>query len=46
MVVKVGYRGMNRRNLKIINLSTHYKSGLALEMNSSLREGENKSTKK
>jgi hypothetical protein len=27
--------GVNRRNLKIINLSTHYKSGLALEMNSS-----------
>jgi hypothetical protein len=23
--------GVNRRNLKIINLSTHYKSGLALE---------------
>jgi hypothetical protein len=31
---------MNRRNLKIINLSTHYKPGLALEMNpSSKREG-------
>jgi hypothetical protein len=36
--------GVNRRNLKIINLSTHYKSGVALELNSSLkREGENKS---
>jgi hypothetical protein len=30
--------GVNRRNLKIINLSTHYKLGLALEMNSSPRE--------
>ena len=29
---------MNRRNLKIINLSTHYKPGLALEMISSPRE--------
>jgi hypothetical protein len=29
---------MNRRNLKIINLSTHYKLGLALEMNSSPKE--------
>jgi hypothetical protein len=26
------------RNLKIINLSAHYKPGLALEINSSLRE--------
>jgi hypothetical protein len=31
--------GVNRRNLKLINLSTHYKPGLALEMNSSPREG-------
>jgi hypothetical protein len=38
--------GVNRRNLKIINLSTHYKPGLALEMNSSPKERENKSTKK
>jgi hypothetical protein len=30
--------GVNRRNLKIINLSTHYKLGLALEMNSSPKE--------
>jgi hypothetical protein len=30
--------GLNRRNLKIINLSTHYKPGLALEMNSSPKE--------
>jgi hypothetical protein len=30
--------GVNRRNLKIINLSTHYKPGLALEMNSSPRK--------
>jgi hypothetical protein len=29
---------VNRRNLKFTNLSTHYKSGLALEMNSSLKE--------
>jgi hypothetical protein len=30
---------VDRRNLKIINLSTHYKPRLALEMNSSPREG-------
>jgi hypothetical protein len=30
--------GVNRRNLKIINLSTHYKSGLALEINLSPKE--------
>jgi hypothetical protein len=30
--------GVDRRKLKIINLSTHYKLGLALEMNSSPRE--------
>jgi hypothetical protein len=29
---------VNRRNLKIINLSTHYNSGLALGMNPSLKE--------
>jgi hypothetical protein len=29
---------MNRRNLKTINLSTHYKLGLALEMNPSPKE--------
>jgi hypothetical protein len=29
---------VDRRNLKIINLSTHYKSGLALERESSLGE--------
>jgi hypothetical protein len=29
---------VNRRNLKIINLSTHYKPGLALELNSSTKE--------
>jgi hypothetical protein len=41
--------GVNRRNLKIINLSTHYKPGLALEMNPSPKERgkvENNSTKK
>jgi hypothetical protein len=37
---------VNRRNLKIIKLSTHYKPGLALEMNLSSRERENKSTNK
>jgi hypothetical protein len=31
--------GVDRRNLKIINLSTHYKPGLALELNSSPKEG-------
>jgi hypothetical protein len=30
--------GVNRRNLKIINLSTHYKSGLALKIKSSPKE--------
>jgi hypothetical protein len=29
---------VNRRNLKIINLSTHYKPGLVLEMNSSPKD--------
>jgi hypothetical protein len=29
---------VNRRNLKIINLGTHYKSGLVLELNSSPKE--------
>jgi hypothetical protein len=37
---------VNRRNLKFTNLSTHYKPGLALELNSSPKERENKSTKK
>jgi hypothetical protein len=37
---------VDRQNLKIINLSTHYKPGLALEMNWSPKERENKSTKK
>jgi hypothetical protein len=36
--------GVNRRNLKFITLNTHYKSGLALELNSSPGEmGKNKS---
>jgi hypothetical protein len=30
--------GVNRRNLKFINLSTHYKPGLGLEIKSSLKE--------
>jgi hypothetical protein len=38
--------GVDRRNLKFINLSTHYKPGLALELNSIPKERENKSTKK
>jgi hypothetical protein len=38
--------GVNRRNLKFTNLNTHYKPGLALELNSSLKERDNKSTKK
>jgi hypothetical protein len=38
--------GVDRRNLKFINLSTHYKLGLALELNPSSKERENKSTKK
>jgi hypothetical protein len=35
--------GVDRRNLKFTNLSTHYKHGLALELNPSLKERENKS---
>jgi hypothetical protein len=38
--------GVDRRNLKIINLSTRYKLGLELELNLSPKERENKSTKK
>jgi hypothetical protein len=34
---------VNRRNLKFTTLNTHYKSGLALELKSSLEERENKS---
>jgi hypothetical protein len=30
--------GVNRRNLKFTNLSTHYKPGLVLELNSSPKE--------
>jgi hypothetical protein len=33
-----GGGGVNRRNLKIINLSAHYKPGLALEFKSSPKE--------
>jgi hypothetical protein len=32
--------GVNRQNLKFTNLSTHYKPGLALELNSSPKERE------
>jgi hypothetical protein len=38
--------GLDRRNLKFTNLSTHYKPGLALELNLSPKERKNKSTKK
>jgi hypothetical protein len=37
--------GMNRRNLNFINLNTHCKPGLALELNSSPKRGKNKSNK-
>jgi hypothetical protein len=37
--------GVDKRNLKFTNLSTHYKPGLALELNPSSKERENKSTK-
>jgi hypothetical protein len=30
--------GVNKRNLKFINLSTHYKLGLVLELNPSPKE--------
>jgi hypothetical protein len=33
--------GVDRRNLKFTNLSTHYKPGLALELNLSPKEREN-----
>jgi hypothetical protein len=36
---------VNRRNLKFIKLSIHYKPGLALELKSSRERGENKSNK-
>jgi hypothetical protein len=38
--------GVDRRNLKFTNLSAHYKPGLALELNLSPNERENKSTKR
>jgi hypothetical protein len=38
--------GVDRRNLKFTNLSTHYKPVLALELNLSPKERENKSIKK
>jgi hypothetical protein len=34
---------VNRRNLKFTTLNTHYKSGLALELNQARERGENKS---
>jgi hypothetical protein len=49
LTIPIGSRleGVNRRNLKIINLKHNYKPGLALELNfESEREGKNKSTKK
>jgi hypothetical protein len=36
---------VNKRNLKFIKLSAHYKPGLALELMSSRKRGENKSTR-
>jgi hypothetical protein len=38
LVSKSRLEGVDRRNLKFTNLSTHYKPGLALEMNSSPKE--------
>jgi hypothetical protein len=38
MMVESRLEGVNRRNLKFTNLSTHYKPGLALELNSSPKE--------
>jgi hypothetical protein len=46
MPIESRLEGVDRGNLKFINLSTHYKSGLALELNPSPKERENKSTKK
>jgi hypothetical protein len=37
--------GVDRRKLKFINLKHNYKPGLALEINPSPKERENKSTK-
>jgi hypothetical protein len=36
---------VNRRNLKFITLNTHYKPGLALELNSSPKERKTNRTK-
>jgi hypothetical protein len=45
MVCESGLEGVNRRNLKFIKLSAHYKSELALELMSSRKRGESKSTR-
>jgi hypothetical protein len=37
-IIESRLEGVNRWNLKIINLSTHYKPGLALELKSSPKE--------
>jgi hypothetical protein len=37
-MVESRLEGVDRRNLKIINLSTHYKPELALELNTSPKE--------
>jgi hypothetical protein len=37
-LLKVAYRGVNRRKLKFINLKHNYKPGLALEIKSSPKE--------
>jgi hypothetical protein len=36
---------VNRRNLKFITLNTHYKSGLALQLNSSPKRGKTNQTR-
>jgi hypothetical protein len=46
LAIESHLEGVNRRNLKLITLNTYYKTGLALELNSSLKREENKSNKK
>ena len=38
LVCECRLEGVDRRNLEFTNLSTHYKLGLALELNPSLKE--------
>ena len=44
-IIESRLEGVDRRNLKFTTLNTHYKPGLALELNPSPKERENKSTK-